>query len=83
MLLVVEVTSGREVDAEVDRVDKRDAYAQAALPVYLLIDRHRGEAVVHWDPEGGRYRHASRAAFGAKLALPEPFGFDLDTSELA
>ncbi|MFD7336507.1 Uma2 family endonuclease [Streptomyces violascens] len=83
VLMVVEVTIGREQDAEVDRVDKRDAYAQAGLPVYLLIDRHRGEAVVHWDPEGGTYRHSARAAFGAKLALPEPFGFDLDTSELA
>ncbi|MGP9020638.1 Uma2 family endonuclease [Streptomyces sp. BR1] len=83
VLMVVEVTSGREQDAEVDRIDKRDAYAQAGLPVYLLIDRHRGEAVVHWDPENGHYQHASTAAFGAKLALPEPFGFDLDTSELA
>ncbi|MFF8601621.1 Uma2 family endonuclease [Streptomyces sp. NPDC015232] len=82
VLLVVEVTSGREVDAEVDRVDKRDAYAQAGLPAYLLIDRHRGEAVVHWEPSAGRYLHECRTAFGAKLALPEPFGFDLDTSEL-
>ncbi|MFE3180886.1 Uma2 family endonuclease [Streptomyces violascens] len=83
VLMVVEVTSGREQDAEVDRVDKRDAYAQAGLPVYLLVDRHRGEAVVHWDPEGGVYRHSATSAFGAQLALPEPFGFDLDTSELA
>ncbi|MFG2145140.1 Uma2 family endonuclease [Streptomyces sp. NPDC048696] len=83
VLMVVEVTSGSEEDANVDRIDKRDAYAQAGLPVYLLIDRHRGEAVVHWDPENGHYQHASTAAFGAKLALPEPFGFDLDTSELA
>ncbi|MDI3404401.1 Uma2 family endonuclease [Streptomyces cavernicola] len=83
VLLVAEVTSGREQDAEVDRVDKRDAYAQAGLPIYLLVDRHRGEVVVHWDPEGGRYRHKSEAVFGAKLALPEPFDFDLDTTELA
>ncbi|MDI3421326.1 Uma2 family endonuclease [Streptomyces luteolus] len=83
VLLVVEVTSGREQDAEVDRTDKRDAYAQAGLPVYLLVDRHRGEVVVHWDPEGGRYRLRSEAVFGAKLALPEPFDFDLDTTELA
>ncbi|MFD9485581.1 Uma2 family endonuclease [Streptomyces sp. NPDC059991] len=81
--MVVEVTSGRESDAEVDRVDKRDAYAQAALPVYLLVDRHRGEVVVHWDPQNGHYRHESTATFGAELALPAPFSFDLDTSELA
>ncbi|GGT27858.1 Uma2 family endonuclease [Streptomyces purpureus] len=83
VLMVIEVTSGREADADVDRIEKRDAYAQAALPVYLLIDRHRGEAIVHWDPEGGRYLHECRAAFGAKLELPEPFGFALDTTELA
>ncbi|MET9829858.1 Uma2 family endonuclease [Streptomyces sp. NPDC006385] len=83
VLLVVEVTSGCEKDADVDRIDKRDAYAQAALPVYLLVDRHRGEVVVHWDPEGGHYQHAGKAVFGAKLRLPEPFGFDLDTSDLA
>ncbi|MFC7305320.1 Uma2 family endonuclease [Streptomyces monticola] len=83
VLLVVEVTSGREQDAEVDRVDKRDAYAQAGLPVYLLVDRHRGEVVVHWEPEGGRYLHSATALFGAKLHLPEPFDFGLDTAELA
>jgi len=83
VLLVVEVTSGSKADAEADRVDKRDAYAQAALPVYLLVDRHRGEVVVHWEPEGGRYRHSDKAVFGAKLRLPEPFGFNLDTSDLA
>ena len=83
VLMVVEVTSGREQDADVDRIDKRDAYAQAGFPVYLLVDRHRGEVVVHWDLADGRYRHEARAVFGAALALPKPFGFDLDTSELA
>ncbi|MEV8014946.1 Uma2 family endonuclease [Streptomyces sp. NPDC086554] len=83
VLMVVEVTSGTEGDAEVDRIEKRDAYAQAAMPVYLLIDRHRGEVTVFWEPVGGRYVHESRVAFGAKLPLPDPFGFDLDTSELA
>lgn len=83
VLLVLEVTSGSEQDAEVDRVEKRDAYAQAELPVYLLVDRHKAEVVVHWEPKQGRYLHESRAAFGAPLPLPEPFGFDLDTTELA
>jgi Uma2 family endonuclease len=82
VLLVVEVTSGAEVDAEVDRVEKRDAYAASGIPVYLLVDRHRGEAVVHWGPANGRYKHRSSAVFGEKLLLPEPFGFELDTSEL-
>jgi Uma2 family endonuclease len=82
VLLVVEVTSGAEADAEIDRVEKRDAYAASSIPVYLLIDRHRGEAVVHWGPANGRYTHRASAVFGEKLSLPEPFGFELDTSEL-
>lgn len=83
VVLVLEVTSGREADAEVDRVEKRDAYAESGIPVYLLVDRHRRQAVVHWAPTAGRYTHESSVAYGEKLALPEPFGFDLDTSELA
>jgi hypothetical protein len=80
--MVVETASGCEEDARIDRQDKRDAYAQAAIPVYLLIDRHTSEAVVHWSPANGRYQHESRAAFGTKLKLPEPFSFDLDTADL-
>lgn len=82
VLLVLEVTSGTEADAEVDRVEKRDAYAATGIPVYLLVDRHRQEVVVHWRPVDGRYTHQSSAVFGEKLALPEPFGFELDTSDL-
>ncbi|MGH3309544.1 MAG: Uma2 family endonuclease [Streptomyces sp.] len=81
--LVVETTSGCEGDARVDRLDKRDAYAQAEIAVYLLIDRHKSETVVHWSPANGRYQHESRAAFGAELQLPEPFNFALDTTDLA
>jgi Uma2 family endonuclease len=82
VVLALEVTSGGEADAEVDRVEKRDAYAASGIPVYLLVDRRRGEAVVHWGPAGGRYTHHSSAVFGEKLLLPEPFGFELDTAEL-
>lgn len=82
VLLVLEVTSGREADAEVDRAEKRDAYAATDIPIYLLIDRHRRRAVVHWRPSGGRYTHESSAVLGEKLPLPEPFGFELDTTDL-
>jgi Uma2 family endonuclease len=83
ILLVLEVTSGRHADAEVDRVEKRDAYAATGIPVYLLIDRHRRQVTAHWAPSDGRYTHESSTVFGEKLPLPEPFGFDLDTTELA
>lgn len=79
--MIVEITSGRNRDAEVDRVEKRDAYAQAAIPVYLLVDRHRGEVTVFWEPSNGAYAQLATAKFGARLALPDPFGFELDTAE--
>ncbi|WP_228791453.1 Uma2 family endonuclease [Nocardia puris] len=79
--MIVEITSGRDRDAEVDRVEKRDAYAQAAIPVYLLVDRHRGEVTVFWEPSNGAYAQLATAKFGARLALPDPFGFELDTAE--
>lgn len=82
VLMVLEVTSGTEREADIDRVEKRDAYAASDIPVYLLIDRHRREVVVHWKPAGGRYTHKAFAVFGEKLQLPDPFNFELDTSEL-
>jgi Uma2 family endonuclease len=82
VLMTVEVTSGSEKEAEVDRVEKRDAYAAAGIPIYLLVDGHRGEVVVYWKPASGRYTHNAAAVFGEKLQLPEPFNFELDTSEL-
>lgn len=82
VLLVLEVTSGREVDAEVDRTEKRDAYANTEIPVYLLLDRHRRQVVVHWAPSGGQYTHQSSVVFGEKLSLPAPLDFELDTAEL-
>lgn len=81
VLLIVEITSGRDRDAEVDRVEKRDAYAQAAIPVYLLVDRHHGEVTVFWAPDHGQYTQQATAKFGAPLHLPAPFDFELDTAE--
>lgn len=83
VLLVLEVTSGRDADAEVDRTEKRDAYAATDIPVYLLIDRHRRQAIVHWAPSNGQYTHQAAVIFGENLPLPDPFAFTLDTSELA
>lgn len=81
VLMVLEVTSGRTLDAEVDRVEKRDAYAQAAIPAYLLVDRHRAEVNISWHPAGGEYQLIATAKFGAALRLPAPLDFDLDTTE--
>ncbi|HYS40377.1 MAG TPA: Uma2 family endonuclease [Pseudonocardiaceae bacterium] len=79
-LLVAEITSFS--NAETDRKAKRWSYAQAGVPLCLLIDRfdEDGPAVTLFsDPVDGHYQHMVRIPFGEKISLPEPFAIDLDT----
>jgi Uma2 family endonuclease len=81
--MVVEVTSS---DAKYDRGEKRLCYAQSDIPLYLLIDRDRGSVVLFSDPTmddeiGDDYRSSISVPFGKPLPLPDPFGFELDTSD--
>ncbi|MGW8380142.1 Uma2 family endonuclease [Streptomyces sp. ODS28] len=78
-LLVGEVTS--ESTADADRGAKLRGYALAGIPVYLLLDRLRDEVIVYSEPEGEKYGRQESAKFSKVIALPEPLGFDLDTSE--
>ncbi|WP_167474084.1 Uma2 family endonuclease [Nocardia arthritidis] len=80
--MVVEITSGRERDADIDRYEKRYAFADASIPTYLLVDRHKAEVTIFWEPREGDYIEKLSAKFGAPLSLPEPFKFDLDTAVL-
>lgn len=75
--LVAEVTSSST--ASRDRVQKIRAYARAGIPLYLLIDREAGEAVVCSGPSGDDYAHKSSHKLGTVVPLPHPLGFDLDT----
>ncbi|MYV98794.1 Uma2 family endonuclease [Streptomyces sp. SID3343] len=80
-LLVAEVTS--QGNAKRDRETKRDAYAQAPVPLYLLIDRWdpAGPSVTLFsEPDRGKYRRFLHIAFGTTIDIPEPFGIELDTS---
>ncbi|MFG2877419.1 Uma2 family endonuclease [Streptomyces sp. NPDC048337] len=80
-LLVVEVTS--ESNAETDRVVKRRRYAEYGAPLYLLIDRVEGTVTLFSEPGRlGYTRTEGPHPFGTAVRLPEPFGIDLDTSEL-
>ncbi|NLU69566.1 Uma2 family endonuclease [Streptomyces sp. HNM0574] len=82
VLMVVEVTSGdRDTDLR-DRVEKPRAYAEAAIPVYLLIDRDSQEVKVHSEPDGVRYEQVTTVPFGKTVALPAPVGIELDTAPL-
>ncbi len=78
--MVVEITSPDE-DSDVERIEKRDAYAQASIPAYLLVDRHHADVTIYWEPVEGAYQHVSTAKFGSALRMPPPFDFDLETSE--
>ena len=73
--MVLEVTSGRPRDrkgAERDRGPKRQGYAAADIPLYLLIDRLDGKATIFSEPRGNDYAHSASAALGDDLSIPEP-----------
>ncbi|MFF4651976.1 Uma2 family endonuclease [Streptomyces sp. NPDC001380] len=82
VLMVLEVTS---YDTDTDRRDREDkprAYAEAGIPVYLLVDRDSCEVLVHSEPEGGVYGALVRRPFGREVRLPQPVGIVLDTEAL-
>ncbi|MGG7572923.1 Uma2 family endonuclease [Streptomyces sirii] len=76
--LVVEVTSSKP---DRDRVIKRDAYARANIPLYLLVDREKSTVMLFGEPQDGDYRELHRVPFGKPLPLPAPFSFDLETTD--
>ena len=78
--LVLEVTSSRP---DLDRNAKRSAYAEAGIPLYLLMDRQYRKVTLFSDPGHGDYSQTNTAPFGRKLYLPEPFDFQLDTAPFA
>ncbi|WP_418957888.1 Uma2 family endonuclease [Streptomyces tritici] len=79
VLLVGEVTCASTAGR--DRVQKIRCYARAGIPVYLLIDREAGEAVVCSEPDGDDYAHKAIHKLGTKVPLPAPLGFVLDSAE--
>ncbi|MFJ3763700.1 Uma2 family endonuclease [Streptomyces sp. NPDC090082] len=81
--LVVEVTSPS--NAGTDRITKAAGYAEAGVPLYLLIDQFApgGPTVtLYGEPKGDVYRVLSAAPFGEPIHLPAPFDLTLDTAEL-
>lgn len=82
VLMTVEVTSYDSDTHRRDRVEKPLGYAEAGIPVYLLIDREAGQVRVHSEPENGQYGRVVTVAFGKAATLPEPVGMELDTEPL-
>jgi Uma2 family endonuclease len=80
--MAVEVTSRDSDTNQRDRIDKPAAYAEAGIPIYLLVDRDTKEVVVHAEPGSVRYQVVHRYAFGHSVTLPEPVAMTLDTTPL-
>jgi len=64
-----------------DREVKRHCYARGGIPFYLLVDRETRSVILFGDPEKDDYREHHKLPFGKPLTLPEPFAFDLDTTD--
>ncbi|MDX3640876.1 Uma2 family endonuclease [Streptomyces sp. MB09-02B] len=76
--MVVEVTSTKPA---ADREAKRRCYARSGIPFYLLADREASQVTLFSRPAKDDYRADRTRAFGEPLPLPEPFAFDLETSD--
>ncbi|MER8010411.1 Uma2 family endonuclease [Streptomyces sp. SLBN-31] len=76
--MVLEVTSTKPT---ADRETKRRCYARGGIPLYLLVDRDTSQATLFSGPEKDDYREHCTRPFGKALTLPEPFKFELETTD--
>ncbi|MDQ1046581.1 Uma2 family endonuclease [Streptomyces sp. V4I2] len=81
-LMAVEITSHDKDTDQRDRIDKPVGYAEADIPVYLLIDRDNNTLTVFSEPKDGRYQLSSSYPWGATVAIPHPVGITLHTEKL-
>ncbi|MGW2177054.1 Uma2 family endonuclease [Streptomyces sp. NPDC001732] len=79
--LVLEVTSSNYNN---DLRNKVAAYAEAKIPVYVIVDRRHGRVHVLTEPMGGGYDSHQVYAPGQEVTLPESIGapVTLDVDEL-
>lgn len=75
--LVAEFTSVSTKD--VDWHEKLDVYGQL-VPVYLVVDMQASEITCFSDPSPHGYQFRKTVPFGTPLTVPDPFGFDIDSS---
>ncbi|WP_405706393.1 Uma2 family endonuclease [Streptomyces sp. NBC_00069] len=75
--LVAEFTSVSTKD--VDWHEKLDVYGQL-VPVHLVVDMQASEITCFSDPSPHGYQFRKTVPFGAPLPVPDPFGFDVDSS---
>ncbi|MFJ8358884.1 Uma2 family endonuclease [Streptomyces sp. NPDC093984] len=79
--LVLEVTSGNWKN---DLKTKAAAYAEAEVPVYVVVDRRHQRLHVLTDPTGNRYENHRPYAPGEIVTLPDSIGakVTLDVEEI-
>jgi Uma2 family endonuclease len=65
---------------EEDLTDKVEVYAEAGIPVYLVLDMQKEQAIVYSSPSAVGYEVRFSKPFGEKIYIPDPFGYALDTS---
>ncbi|MFH8568735.1 Uma2 family endonuclease [Streptomyces sp. NPDC017993] len=82
VLMTVEVTSHDADTDPRDRDEKRDGYAAAGIPVYLLIDRDTCTVTVYSEPRNGKYPVRVSHPYGTAVEIPGPVGITLKTEEL-
>lgn len=75
--LVLEVTACNWSD---DLGLKVDCYAQAGVPVYLIVDRKHDEVLLYQAPADGKYPDPVRYKRGQTVPVPESVGVTLDLS---
>ncbi|WP_436319456.1 hypothetical protein [Streptomyces zhihengii] len=59
-----------------------DPPSPGGIPLYLLVDRDASSVTLLSAPGTATTGSCAPLPFGKPLPLPEPFGFDLETSDL-
>ncbi|WNM29120.1 Uma2 family endonuclease [Streptomyces sp. Li-HN-5-11] len=65
---------------EDDLTGKVEVYAKADVPIYLVLDMQKEQAIVYSSPGANGYEARFSKPFGEKLCIPDPFGCALDTT---
>ncbi|WP_030589941.1 Uma2 family endonuclease [Streptomyces rimosus] len=79
LLAVVETVSTTRTAIKRDWEDKRERYAEAGIPVYLIVDPD--DATWHLlQLDGRHYIETAKGIFGQEIPMPEPMGFTVRTA---
>lgn len=59
---------------------KVESYAEAGIPVYIVVDRKHDEVLLYQDPVDGKYDAPQRFKRGQSVPVPDSVGVALDLS---